>query len=341
MIDLKKELKDVKYVAILGHIRPDGDCVGSCLGLYNYIVDNYDGIKVDVYLNPIPSCFGILENSNKIVNYIGFDFNDDINEFPKCIQGSYVRKEPYDVVFALDCSDARRLGPAYSVFKNAKKTICIDHHMNTDGFADVDYIVADYSSTCELIYNILDYDKINKSVAECLYTGIVTDTGVFQYDCCKAHTMTAAGMLMEKGIDYSFLIEHTFYEKSFKQQKILGTSLINAKRVYDNRIIYSYMDKEKMEELEASPKDFEGVCEKLRETKGVSTSFFMYRQPDGKIKGSLRGTDNNVDLSRVAANMNGGGHKKAAGFSFDDISMDEAVDIVIEELIKEYEIGNN
>ena len=101
------------------------------------------------------------------------------------------------------------------------------------------------------------------------------------------------------------------------------------------------MDKAEMEELEASPKDFEGVCEKLRETKGVSTSFFMYRQPDGKIKGSLRGTDDNVDLSRVAANMNGGGHKKAAGFSFDDISMDEAVDIVIEELIKEYEIGNN
>lgn len=341
MIDLYKELKDVKYVAILGHIRPDGDCVGSCMGLYNYIVSEFNGIKVDVYLNPIPSCFSIFENAKKIVNYIGTDLNDDIDELPKCIQGSYVRKEPYDIAFALDCSDARRLGPAYSIFKNAKKTICIDHHMNTDGFADVDYIVPDYSSTCELIYNILDYDKINKSVAECLYTGIVTDTGVFQYDCCKAHTMTAAGKLMEKGIDYSFLIEHTFYEKSFKQQIILGQSLLKAKRVYDDKIIYSYMDKDEMEEIEASPKDFEGVCEKLRETKGVSVSFFMYRLTDGKIKGSLRGTDNNVDLSKVAGNMNGGGHKKAAGFSLGEISMEDAAGIVIEEIIREYEVGNN
>jgi hypothetical protein len=105
--------------------------------------------------------------------------------------------------------------------------------------------------------------------------------------------------------------------------------------------VYSYMDKDEMEEIDASPKDFEGVCEKLRETKGVSTSFFMYRQPDGKIKGSLRGTDDNVDLSRVANNINGGGHKKAAGFGLSDISMEEATRIVIEELIKEYEIGNN
>ena len=340
MIDLDKNLQGVKTVAITGHIRPDGDCVGSCMGLYNYIIDNYEGIKADVYLNPIPSCFRILKNTDRIINYTGHDMVESIDDFPKCIQGSYVNKEPYDLLFVLDCSDGKRLGPAYALYKNAKKTICIDHHMNNYGFADEDYIIEDYSSTCELIYNILDYDKLAKETAECLYTGIVTDTGMFQYDCTTVDTMCAAGKLMDKGIDYSYLVEHCFYEKTYVQQMVLATALLKSKRVFADKIIYSYIDIDEMESLSASPKDFEGICESLRETKGVSVSFFMYRQSDGKIKGSLRGTDN-VDLSKVANRMNGGGHKKAAGFSLDDIPMEEAKDIVIEEIIKEYESGNN
>ena len=90
MFDLHNNLKEVKTVAIMGHVRPDGDCVGSCLGLYNYIINNYKGIKVDVYLNPIPSCFSILQGAKQIVHYTGFDLVESIDEFPKHIQGSYV-----------------------------------------------------------------------------------------------------------------------------------------------------------------------------------------------------------------------------------------------------------
>lgn len=340
MIDLNNILANVKTVAILGHIRPDGDCVGSCMGLYNYIDVNYSGIKLDVYLNPIPGCFSILPNVKKIVNFTGHDLIESIDDFPKCIQGSYVRKEPYDVAFVVDCSEKKRLGPSFSVFKNAKKTVCIDHHMSDGGFADIEYIVKDYSSTCELLYNVFDYEKIDINVAMCLYTGMVTDTGVFQYDCTASHTMNAAGKLMDKGIDFSYLIEHTFYEKSFEQQRILGVALSKAQRTYNNKIIFSYIDSDEMEKYNVNTKDFEGVCEKMRETKGVGVSFFMYRLNDGKIKGSLRGTDN-VDLSKVAGNMNGGGHKKAAGFTLDNLPMEEAAEIVVKEIIKEYEVGNN
>ena len=212
--------------------------------------------------------------------------------------------------------------------------------MNFDGFADIDYIIPDYSSTCELLFDIFEYEKIDKNVAECLYTGMVTDTGVFQYDCTESHTMDAAGKLMDKGIDFSYLIEHTFYEKTYNQQRILGVALQKSKLTYNNKIIYSYIEADEMEEYNVNTKDFEGVCEKMRETKGVGVAFFMYRQNDGKIKGSLRGTAN-VDLSRVAGNLNGGGHKKAAGFTLGNIKMEDAVEKVIEEIIKEYEIGNN
>ena len=336
MIDLNKNLENVQTVAITGHIRPDGDCVGSSLGLYNYITNNYEGIKVDVYLNPIPSCFRVLSGSDKIVHYTGHDVVESIDDFPKCIQGSYVNKEPYDVMFVLDCSAGKRIGPSYALFKNAKKTICIDHHMTSGEFADENYIIQDYSSTCELIYNILDYDRIDKKTAECLYTGIVTDTGMFQYDCTTVDTMCAAGKLMDKGIDYSFLVEHCFYEKTYTQQMVLAKAILKSKRVFANKVIYSYIDADEMEELGATSKDFEGICETLRETKGVSISFFMYRQSDGTIKGSLRGTDD-VDLSKVANRMDGGGHKKAAGFNLGNIPMEDAKDIVIEEIMKEYD----
>ena len=281
-----------------------------------------------------------LKGTDKIVNYTGRDVIESIDEFPKYVQGSYVNKNPYDLMFVLDCSGANRLGPTYSLFKNAKKTICIDHHVGKGGFADKEYIIEDYSSTCELIYNILDYDKIDKEIAECLYAGIVTDTGVFQYDCTTVDTMCAAGKLMDKGIDYSFLVEHCFFEKTYVQQKVLATAILKSVRIHDNQIIYSYMDTDEMEKLGAGPKDFEGVCESLRETKGVTTSFFMYRQNDGTIKGSLRGTAD-VDLSRVANQLNGGGHKKAAGFTLGNLSMSDAVETVSRELLKEYEIGNN
>ena len=336
MFDLHNNLKEVKTVAIMGHVRPDGDCVGSCLGLYNYIINNYKGIKVDVYLNPIPSCFSILQGAKQIVHYTGVDLVEAIDEFPKHIQGSYVNKEPYDLAFALDCGNKGRLGPAYSVFKNAKKTLCVDHHVGDGGFADEEYIIEDYSSTCELLYNLFDYEKIDKSAAECLYTGIVTDTGVFQYDCTTVDTMCAAGKLMDKGIDFSFLIEHCFFEKTYVQQQALGRAILKSKRVYDDKIIYSYIDADEMEELGLDTKDFEGICETLRETRGVGVAFFMYRQPDGRIKGSFRGATD-VDLSKVAGRLNGGGHKKAAGFSLNNIPMEEAKDIVLKELIKGFE----
>ncbi len=117
---------------------------------------------------------------------------------------------------------------------------------------------------------------------------------------------------------------------------ILNLILVFTKGFPANMIIYSYIDTNEMEELGLDTKDFEGICETLRETRGVGVAFFMYRQPDGRIKGSFRGATD-VDLSKVAGRLNGGGHKKAAGFSLDNIPMEEAKDIVLKELIKGFE----
>lgn len=120
---------------------------------------------------------------------------------------------PYDLFICLDCADPMRLGFSSSVFENAKETVCIDHHISNESFADLNYIVPDASSTSELVVTLLDEEKISKESAEALYMGIAHDTGVFRYSCTSPETMENAAKLMRKGINGNAIIEQTFYEK--------------------------------------------------------------------------------------------------------------------------------
>ncbi|MBQ3772911.1 MAG: DHH family phosphoesterase, partial [Pseudobutyrivibrio sp.] len=173
MIDNFNELiSNSKTVAISGHIRPDGDCVGSCMAVYNYIAAYFPEVDVHVYLDPIPNIFKFLKNADKI---------EDIHTLSE--------DTVFDLYIALDCSEGSRLGDACAFFEKATHTVCIDHHMTNGGFAEFSYIIPDDSSTCELIYNQFGKDKITKDIAECLYLGIIHDTGVFQYSCTTEATM--------------------------------------------------------------------------------------------------------------------------------------------------------
>ena len=203
---LDEIIKDKKLIGIAGHVRPDGDCAGSTLAVYNYIKDNYPDKDVRLYLEPIPNIFKFMKRADQIRS----DYADD---------------DVFDLFIALDCGDLGRLGNAAKYFENAKSTLCIDHHASNSSFADVNYIFPDASSTCELVFEMIDRTKLKKDIAECLYTGMVHDTGVFQYSCTSAKTMEIAGILMETGIDYPKIVDETFYTKTFCQNKILGQAL--------------------------------------------------------------------------------------------------------------------
>ena len=203
MINLDSILREKNSVGIAGHVRPDGDCVGSTLAMYNYIRKYFPNIDVKLYLEPIPNIFKFLKNSENICN--------------DCVE-----ENQFDLFISLDCGDTGRLGTAAKYFEGAKETLCIDHHISNCAFADNNYIEPHASSTCELIFELIGKDKIDKEIAECLYTGMVHDTGVFQYSCTSAKTMAIAGILMDKGIDYPKIVDDTFYTKTFNQNKILG-----------------------------------------------------------------------------------------------------------------------
>ena len=229
---------------------------------------------------------------------------------------------------ALDCGDTGRLGNAAKYFEKAKKTVCIDHHVSNANFADLNYVFPEASSTCELVFELIDKEKLTKEIAECLYTGMVHDTGVFQYSCTSAKTMNIGGILMESGIDYSKIVDETFYTKTFNQNKILGKALLNSELYLDGQVILSCITQEEMKEYDVLPKHLDGIVNQLRITKDVRVAVFLYENEDGSYKGSLRVNDD-TNVAEIAAVFGGGGHVKAAGFSIEG-----PLDVVVEKVIK-------
>lgn len=287
-------LKDVKSVGITGHIRPDGDCTGSVLALYNYIVENMPETDVDLYLEQPGSEFYYLKNIDKIKNT--------------------PEDKKYDVFFVLDCSSLDRIEPFISCFNNASKTVCIDHHVSNTGFTDLSKIEPHASSACEVLYGTMDADKISRNVAECIYTGIIHDTGVFKYSCTSKKTMEIAGEMMEKGIDYSDIIDNTFYKKTYVQNQILGRALLESVLFYDGKCIFTTVTMDEMEFYGVTGRELGGIVEQLRLTDGVEVAIFLYQTGEEEYKVSLR-SKKKIDVAAIATQFGGGGHVRAAGYT--------------------------
>lgn len=309
---LEEQLYDVKRVAIAGHVKPDGDCVGSTLAVYNYIRKYHSEMEVELHLEPIPNIFKFLANADKI-------------------DSSYIEKEPYDLFIALDCGDEKRLGNAVKYFHAAKRTFCVDHHISNQNFADANYIFPEASSTCELVYELIDEEKITKEIAECIYVGIVHDTGVFQYSCTSAKTMNIAGRLMEMGIDFSRIVDKTYYEKTYEQNRILGQALVDSQLFLDGKCIASIVTKEEMGKYQVLPKHLEGIVQQLRATKDVEAAIFLYENEDGSFKASMR-SSGKVDVAVIMMSYGGGGHIRAAGATIEGNAKE-----ILEGIVKDVE----
>ncbi len=308
-------IEDKNVIGIAGHVRPDGDCVGSTLAVYNYIKDNYPEKDVRIYLEPIPNIFKFLKRADEIRS----DYKDDV---------------VFDLFIAEDCGDLGRLGNAAKYFENAKSTLCIDHHVSNSSFADENYIFPKASSTCELVFELIDRQKLTLQIAECLYTGMVHDTGVFQYSCTSAKTMEIAGVLMETGIDYPKIVDDTFYTKTFGQNKILGLALLNAELYLDGAVIATVVFQEDMKRFSVLPKHLDGIVNQLRVTKDTKIALFLYENEDGTFKGSLR-VNGDTNVADIAAQFGGGGHVKAAGFSIEgpiDTAMERILNVIRENI---------
>ncbi len=312
MEKIASELDGVTTVAILGHVHPDGDCVGSCLATWNYITAWYPKIQADVYLEPIPNIFRFLKGADQIHH-------------------NFESGQVYDLCIVQDCGDTKRLGEAVSYFETAKRTICIDHHISNDSFADENYIFPNASSTSELVFELMEEERITREIAECIYVGIVHDTGVFQYNSTSARTMNIAGKLMEKGIDFTRIIDETFYAKTYNQNRVLGKALMDSRLYLGGACIASVVTGKDMKEFDVQPKHLEGIVSQLRVTKDVEAAVFLYENEDGSFKVSMR-SNGKVNVAEIAMKYGGGGHVLASG-----ATMEGKPEEILEKLCKEIE----
>lgn len=292
MTVLEQMLEQTGSVVILGHVRPDGDCLGSTLGLYHYIQTNYPAIRAAVYLEESSPKFGYLAGYDAILHETD--------------------EERYELCICLDCGDEERLGSFGVFLANASKSLCLDHHITNTRFCEVNLVSENASSTCEVLFEQLDEEKIDKAAAECLYTGLIHDTGVFKYSCTSARTMEIAGKLMAKGIDFGSIIDNSFYKKTYVQNQILGRALLESITFLDGKCIFSALRQSEMEFYGVNGKDMDGIIDQLRLTEGVEVAIFMYQTGPQEFKVSLR-SQNSVDVSRIASYFGGGGHVRAAG----------------------------
>lgn len=291
-LKIEQLVGDARKICITGHIRPDGDCVGSCLGLRRYLLDTDSSRSVDVYLQVPPPVFSDLSGYGDIL-------------------ASY-QGEVYDLCIALDASDKERLGSNAILMEKSTRTVCIDHHVTNDHYADESFVYPEAAATSEILVDAMTEERISRETAECLYIGIIHDSGVFKHSNTTRHTMEAAGILLDKGIHHTEMINDTFFAKTYLQNQLLGRALTESILFFDGRCIVSCITQKTMEFYHATHADLDGIVDQLRITKGVECAIFLTELDFREYKVSMRSNES-VDVAKIAAFFGGGGHVRAAG----------------------------
>lgn len=287
-------INNAKSVAIAGHIRPDGDCIGSCMALYHYIRDNYPSVDLKVYLEEISMKFFYIKDASEVI----------LHEVPE--------NEVPDLFISIDCGDKERLGFAAVLLNKAKTSLNIDHHISNTKFAKENWVRSDAAAASEILCDIFDEERIGYDTAVALYTGIIHDSGVLKYSNTTKNTLNAAGMLVNKGIPFTDIINDSFYQKTYLQNQILGRALLESVLFYGGKCIFSVISKREMDFYGVSPADLDGVVNQLLITEGVEVAIFMYELGMQQYKVSLR-SNKYIDVNKVVQKFGGGGHVRAAG----------------------------
>ena len=317
-IDFRKMLSGVSSVGISGHVRPDGDCVGSTMALYLYLRSEFPEIRTEIYLEPFSDSFSFLKGTGDV----------------KCMETNAPLTR-FDLFFCLDCSDLDRLGPHAPLFSGAKRTVCIDHHISNHDFADENYVDSEASSASEVVCDLIGVENVSSDMAEALYLGIVHDTGMFQYSCTSPHTMYLAGALMEKGIDYTRIASDTFFSRSYRQSQLLGKCLLECVPLLGGRILFSALRRKDLKFFDALPSDLNGISSEMRQIRGTDVAVFLYETEPFVFKVSMRSSEK-VDVCAVAAHFGGGGHVRAAGLTMQGTVYD-VINNLTEQIVKQLE----
>ncbi|NRD23929.1 bifunctional oligoribonuclease/PAP phosphatase NrnA [Winogradskyella litoriviva] len=309
---IKTLLSTPKHIVIVPHRNPDGDAMGSTLGLYHYL-NLYNHQTTVIAPNDYPDFLKWLPGDNSVL------------KFETQHEESISLIEKADLIFTLDFNAYHRAGHDMAGVLEQSKAIkfMIDHHQQPDDYAKYMYSDVSMSSTCEMVYNFIemlgDETKINAAIATCLYVGIMTDTGSFRFPATTKRTHEVIGCLIEKGAENSQIHNNIYDTNSYNRLQLLGRALQNLKVIPELRTAYITLSQAELDEFNFKKGDTEGFVNYALSLKGIIfAAMFTESKQDQIIKISLRskGDFSVNELSR--AHFHGGGHTNAAGGRSDD-----------------------
>lgn len=306
-------LRDAKQISIACHLNPDGDAIGSLLGA----ALGLRSLGKETYAS-----FG---NTPADIPF-GYDFLPGADSI---LQPHQLPSE--GVFLALDCGAVGRLGALEPLATASDLTINVDHHPGNDNFGKFNIVATDASSTAEIVTRILQAldVTIDRDMATCLYTGINTDTGSFQYSNSSPDTLRLAADLLSLGVDAPFISQQVYESSPFGFLKLVGRVLDRAVLHEDERFIYSYYTRKDLKETGVAPDETDKLMDMIRSTRAADVAALFKEQSDGKYRVSLR-SKGPVSVGAIARARGGGGHELASGFTADDV--DSTVKAILPEL---------
>lgn len=290
--ELKDRLISAKNVAVVTHMTPDGDAIGSSCAVAQCLKNM--GINVCVYLlEPI------------LDEYKYFDLEDLIAVKPP---------ENFDLIIATDCPTLERLGQYAVQFKSAKNSIVFDHHISFTNFASLNFINAKASSACEYIYDIFKACEFqcDKKVLEFLYLGILRDTGGFMFDCTTSNTFKAISEMLNNGIDFDKINRHFMMTVSYKSSMLLKEALCNLNLYELGKIGLSIISLNDLKKYDARVDDTAGIINQILAIESVEVAILATEVTNNTYKVSFR-SKGEIDVNEVAQTLGGGGHQRASG----------------------------
>lgn len=311
---LLQKIEESKNIIISSHINPDGDAIGSGLGLYLALTKKYPDKSIRFILeDKVPYNYSFLKGAEKIEKF------DELKDEPKA-----------DLFIVVDSAVFKRIGKVADLRKDAF-LVNIDHHISNDNYGDLN-IVKNISSASEVVYGVIkDLGiEIDALAGESLYTGIVTDSGNFQYDSTSMDTFRIAGELLGLGIDRDNIINEVYRSRTLGFIRTLGIALSEMKIDNEKKLVSFLLTKDFMTKNNIQKDETEGIVEKLLEYKDCEVAVFLKEEGNGKIKGSLR-SKRDIDVNEVAKAFDGGGHRKAAGFTT-TLTEEEIIKIIKEKI---------
>ncbi|MFH1233652.1 MAG: bifunctional oligoribonuclease/PAP phosphatase NrnA [Patescibacteria group bacterium] len=289
-------LKNAKRIIVVTHEKPDGDAVASACAMAEILGLNKKSFTI--FCPDEPPC-----QYNYLTHLEKFSHSHNFSQA--------------DLIIILDCGTLKRTNLEKEIHERTKNQLVIefDHHPKIDNYADVEFKIPEAASTTEILYQFIKSNKIkiSKNLANCVLTGIITDTANFLYPSTSSQTINIASEMLTKGAKLSQIMENTRRNKSLITMKTWGKAMSNLKINKKYNFAVSILPKTDINDS-LTEEDMEGISGFLSNLENVSGLMFLREQKDGSLKGSLRTSNNNVDISKLARLLGGGGHTKASGF---------------------------